>query len=57
MTTKPDVEPAAGEDSLDSSKRSGTVPPSNNGEPESQPQPLDDMPVAPLTEPADTNGG
>jgi hypothetical protein len=57
MTTKPDAEPGAGEDSLESSKRSRTVPPPNNGEPESQPKPLDDMPVAPLTEPADTNGG
>ena len=58
MTTKTDAEPGAGEDGLDLSKRSSTLPPPSNGDPAAtQPKPLDDMPVAPLTEPADTNGG
>jgi hypothetical protein len=58
MTTKTDAEQGAGEENPEPSKRSDTLPPPSNGEPAaSQPKPLDDMPVAPLTEPADTNGG
>jgi len=35
-----------------------TFPPVADGDPAANPQaPLDDMPVAPLTEPTDVNGG
>jgi hypothetical protein len=58
MTTKTDAEQGAGEDSLDSPERSGTLPPPSDDEPAATPPKLlDDMSVPPLTEPDDTSGG
>lgn len=54
MTAKKDETP----DADDASKSSGTFDPGSDGEPDAgPPKPLDDMPVPPLTEPADTSGG
>jgi hypothetical protein len=53
MTTKADRAPGVGEDRPDSSDR----PPSDADPDATSPKPLDDMPVPPLTEPADTSGG
>jgi hypothetical protein len=58
MTTKADRALGTGDDIHDSSKRSGTLPPPSDDEPAATPpKALDDMPVPPLTEPADTSGG
>jgi hypothetical protein len=58
MTTKADRAPGAGENRHDSSERSRTLPPPSDADPDATPpKPLDDMPVPPLTEPADTSGG
>jgi hypothetical protein len=58
MTTKTDAEQGAGEGSLDSSRRSGTLhPPGDDEAAATPPKPLDDMPVPSLTEPDDTSGG
>jgi hypothetical protein len=58
MTAKTDATPGADDDLRNSLKRSETSLPTSNGEPaESPPTPLDDMPVLPLTEDDDTNGG
>ena len=58
MTTKTDEAPGARDDIHESPKPNETLPPPSDGEPAaSPPKALDDMPVAPLTEPDDTSGG
>lgn len=50
--------PADGSDVPDSPVFDPTFPPVIDGDPEANPPlPLDDMPVPPLTEPTDVNGG
>ena len=58
MTAKWDETPSENDDAHDASKNRGTLDPGIDGEPDVDPsKPLDDMPVLPLTEPADTSGG
>ncbi len=58
MTANPDAKPARGDESPDPDGGNDMFPPASDGEPGViPPKPLDEMPVPPLTEPADTNGG
>ena len=51
----PRVRPHAAEPAA---KHDDMYPPVSDGDPAAEPaRPLDDMPVAPLTEPTDVNGG
>jgi hypothetical protein len=58
MTPDPDGTPRAGTDVSDSPNVEPAFPPVADGDPAENPSvPLDDMPVSPLTEPTDVNGG
>ena len=58
MTAKTDETPGENDGTHDLSRNSATLDPGSDGEPDAgAPKPLDDMAVAPLTEPADTSGG
>jgi hypothetical protein len=58
MSAESDVRARAGTRPADSTTREEQFPPVSDGDAAANPPlPLDDMPVAPLTEPADVNGG
>ena len=58
MTSNPDCSAPQATDGPDSAEHQPSFPPVADGDPEENPPlPLDDMPVPPLTEPTDVNGG
>ena len=58
MTAKRGETPGENDGTHDLSKNSEASDPGSDGEPDAgPPKALDDMPVAPLTEPSDTSGG